>query len=117
MSVFHYHFNICFRYISLQYLNIHLAEHYEIFVHDSTLVSNFSTTSDTSGTLALNIVDISNDNGLIMIAMSDSHENYGDPKFTARTKVSEGKSIHKSEDIPFGEYAIKVYHDDDSDRL
>jgi uncharacterized protein (DUF2141 family) len=70
------------------------------------------------GDLTVVISGFGNDKGVVRIALSDTKEDYEakDQAFRGeQTKVTNDTAIWTFEKIPFGEYAIKTYHDEDSD--
>ncbi len=69
-----------------------------------------------NGNLIVRIKGISDDEGKIMIALNNSPENYraGAPFRGLAGKISNGMSEVIIENIPFGEYAIKGFHDQNS---
>ena len=74
--------------------------------------------STSTGTLTLKVVGFENNEGFLLIAVSNSRENYESSTKAfraAKAKISNLESIYSFEDLPFGEYAIKVFHDEDND--
>ena len=71
-----------------------------------------------TGTLTIIITDLENDDGEVLLALSDSRENYeSDSKayLGFNVKIETGKAECIISDLPFGEYAIKLYHDENMD--
>jgi uncharacterized protein (DUF2141 family) len=69
------------------------------------------------GTLAIVVVDLKNDDGHLSVALFDSAESYSeeDRVFrTAQSKVKGGRSELEFADVPFGTYALKIYHDENA---
>lgn len=70
------------------------------------------------GTLIVRFNNVSSDEGVVKVALCNSEENYDDhysPFFGKDIEIINGKSEIKIEDIPFGEYAVKAFHDEDKD--
>jgi uncharacterized protein (DUF2141 family) len=71
------------------------------------------------GTLTVILTDVPNDDGFVMVALSNSQEDYeaeGEPFMGERGTISQGKAEVAFKEISFGNYAIKVFHDEDADR-
>ena len=83
-----------------------------VIAQDSTNVDG------TSGDLTLILTGFENEKGEVRIALNDSEENY-DSRVEAyrgvNTKITNKQAIWVFEQLPYGEYAIKVYHDEDND--
>jgi len=63
--------------------------------------------------LTINITNISNDNGQLIIKLYNSEENFLKSSFqTINTKIINGKSKLVIENIPAGNYAIAIIHDE-----
>lgn len=73
---------------------------------------------DTTATLSILIKGLSNNEGYVRIAISNSEENFEADNFFKRTFVKiKNKTAHCTfEDIPYGTYAIKFYHDENNNR-
>lgn len=77
--------------------------------------------SETTGTLRLTIVGLHADSGHVMVALSDSAEGFrwpdgaGQPVRRVRLHIEAGeagaRAGHAFADLPFGTYAIKLFHD------
>ena len=70
------------------------------------------------GDLTVIISGFDNDEGVVKIALSDTQEDYEakDQAYRGEETIIKDKSaILTFEKIPFGEYAIKIYHDEDND--
>lgn len=64
--------------------------------------------------ITINIIGFNNDNGLIMLAMSNSKEKWNsnkDPFKSAKIKIQNKKTSTTFNEIPEGLYAVKVFHD------
>ncbi len=84
-----------------------------LFAQDSTIISV------NTGGLILDITGFKNDEGTAMIALSNSAEDYNsrkEPYIGAMQKVENQKVKWVFENLPFGIYAIKVYHDENEDK-
>ncbi|MCF8317095.1 MAG: DUF2141 domain-containing protein [Ignavibacteriales bacterium] len=70
--------------------------------------------STKSGNMVVIVSDIESDKGSIMLALYDSKENYqtGKASFSQKININNGKAQHVFAMIPYGEYAIKYYHDE-----
>ena len=70
------------------------------------------------GDLTIEISGFDNDDGMVKIALSDTQEDYESNEEVYRgeeTNISAKMAVWTFEKIPFGEYAIKIYHDQDGD--
>jgi uncharacterized protein (DUF2141 family) len=82
-------------------------------LQDSTVVDSTS-----RGDLTVIVKGLENDEGTARIALSDSEEDYtsmGKPFRPASVPIKEGIARHTFTDLPFGVYAVKVFHDEDGD--
>jgi uncharacterized protein (DUF2141 family) len=71
-----------------------------------------------TGNLTIAVTGIENEDGEVLIAVSNSRENYesNDSAFVGvNVKIDNKKAEHIFEDLPFGEYAIKLFHDENMD--
>jgi uncharacterized protein (DUF2141 family) len=60
---------------------------------------------------------MSSDDGKVIIALCNSDANYKDHKspFIGKSiSINKNNAIIEFEDLPFGEYAIKAFHDEDA---
>jgi uncharacterized protein (DUF2141 family) len=67
-----------------------------------------------TGTLAVQITGLENDDGEVLLALSNSRENYESDSEAYRgikVKIINGNAECKITELPYGEYAIKLYHD------
>jgi len=72
-----------------------------------------------SGDFFLTVVGFESDEGKAMIALFNSEEAYSEngEKFKYVTAdIKDSKAEWAIEDLPFGEYAIKLYHDENENR-
>jgi uncharacterized protein (DUF2141 family) len=71
-----------------------------------------------SGTLTIVINGLENDDGEVLLAISDSRENYESDSgayLGFKVKIENGKAERTISELPYGEYAIKLYHDENMD--
>lgn len=83
-----------------------------IYAQDSTSVAS------ETGTLVVMFKNFPNNDGLSMVALSNSQEDYeaeGDAFMVDMAEIKERKAQVSFSNLPFGEYAIKVFHDEDQD--
>ena len=77
------------------------------------------TVKDTNtGTLTIKISGLDSDTGEVLLALSNSRENYESDNEAYRgfkVKINDGNSECTISELPFGEYAIKLYHDENMD--
>ena len=89
-----------------------------LLVISNILVAQDSTktTSKNNGNLILKITGFDSDEGYVMIALCNSQENYDmqPPYIGTGAEIVEGKSQHIFENLPYGEYAIKCFHDENT---
>jgi uncharacterized protein (DUF2141 family) len=87
------------------------------------LIFSFSTLSFSSdgtkkkGKLIIKFNGMSSNNGNVKIALCNSDENYKNHKspFIGKTiPIDNNIAIIEIDDLPFGEYAIKAFHDEDA---
>jgi uncharacterized protein (DUF2141 family) len=72
-----------------------------------------------SGTLKVIVNESGNDMGVIQIALCDTREDYEqeDHAFrTATAPIRNHKTVAVFDSLPYGEYAIKVYHDENENK-
>lgn len=74
-----------------------------------------------SGDLRVLVNGFDNDEGHMLIALSNSRADYeggqGDTVFRGgMAHIADGQSSFVFENIPFGEYAIRMFHDEDNDQ-
>jgi uncharacterized protein (DUF2141 family) len=76
---------------------------------------------EAKGTLTIVLSGFNNDNGKALLVLCDSKENYDKSAGcfrSAQEKIKIGKVELTFKDIPFGYYAVKVYHDENgNDKL
>jgi len=86
-----------------------------IFIHFSLAQP---TGDNANGILTVVVTGLENENGHVPIAVSNSRENYesNDSAFIGvKVKIENKKAEYTFEELPFGEYAIKLFHDENMD--
>jgi len=71
-----------------------------------------------TGNLTIVVTRLNNDDGEVLIAVSNSRKNYesNDSAFVGvKVKIENNKAEYTFEELPFGEYAIKLFHDENMD--
>jgi uncharacterized protein (DUF2141 family) len=74
--------------------------------------------NDRNGNLRIVITGLQSDEGEVRLALCDSREEFesnGNYYLHLKLKIKEGIAEHTISDLPYGEYAIKLYHDENSD--
>lgn len=74
-------------------------------------------TKNTTGTLIVEFVGLKSNNGNVKVALANSIQNYKDHKNPFRgltISIKQNNATVIMEDIPFGEYAVKAFHDEDA---
>ena len=74
-------------------------------------------TDGKTGTLTVVVTSVKNNDGLVMVAICNSEEAYTsdeeEPSCTGRAgEIENEQSTVVFEDLPLGEYAIKLFHDE-----
>ena len=74
-----------------------------------------------SGKIILHFTGLNNDNGVVRIALFNSKETYSASEFAAdqafkkdTVKITDKQADYIFDSVPFGTYAIKVFHDEDN---
>jgi uncharacterized protein (DUF2141 family) len=75
-----------------------------------------------SGSLKLTVTGANNNKGVVRVALYNSKDSYaadkhntGDGAFKKGTaEIKNSKAEYSFSDLPFGQYAVKVYHDEDN---
>lgn len=71
------------------------------------------------GNINLEITGLGSEEGMVMIALFDCYDDYtnsGSAYKTAEVKIVDKKAIYSFKDLPFGEYAIRLFHDENSNQ-
>ncbi|MBN2708898.1 MAG: DUF2141 domain-containing protein [Calditrichaceae bacterium] len=65
--------------------------------------------------LTVKIINLENDKGQVLMALCNSEENYnddGNPYKGVSAGIQDSIAVYTFENLPFGEYAVKVIHDE-----
>jgi uncharacterized protein (DUF2141 family) len=80
-------------------------------------VTNLSFAQNT-GTLLVEMGSFRNNEGVVAVALYNSEEGFPGSEEnvvqTATARIIEGKAMVKFQNLPFGEYAISAFHDENS---
>jgi len=71
-----------------------------------------------TGSITIEVTGLENDDGEVLIAVSNSRENYesDDLAFVdAKVEIENEQAEYTFKEMPFGEYAIKLFHDENLD--
>ncbi len=71
-----------------------------------------------TGKLIIIVTGLQSDEGEVRLALCNSRREFeinGEYYLKLKLNILEGKSEHVISELPFGEYAIKLYHDENSD--
>ena len=69
------------------------------------------------GTLLIKFNGLNSEKGNVIIAVCNSSENYKDnlsPFIGKTVKIEKNSAVLEIDDLPFGEYAVKAFHDEDA---
>jgi len=81
----------------------------------STFAQESPTIENTEGKFSLTVVGFDSNEGKVMIALFNSEESYsetGENFKAVALEIKEQKCEWLIKDLPFGEYAIKLFHDE-----
>ena len=74
-----------------------------------------------AGNITVHVTDLRNDKGVVRVALFNSKDNYANDKGTATlafkkdaAPVKGAESTVSFDNIPYGEYAIKLFHDEEN---
>jgi uncharacterized protein (DUF2141 family) len=84
-----------------------------IYAQDSIAVAS------ETGTLVVMLKNLPNNEGVVMVALSNTQENYeadGASFMGEMAKIKELKAEVTFDSLLYGEYALKVFHDEDEDK-
>ncbi|WP_420400138.1 DUF2141 domain-containing protein [Flagellimonas sp.] len=71
--------------------------------------------AQSTATLKVQIQDIESDEGMLRVGLYDSAQNWLEKTFKSKSStIVNGKCEVVFEDVPYGEYAISVYHDENN---
>lgn len=83
----------------------------------ATTVSAAGAQQASVGTLVVQLTGFASEKGEVLIQLADSREDYesDDEGFrTGRVRAVAGSAGHRFEALPWGDYALKVFHDENS---
>jgi uncharacterized protein (DUF2141 family) len=73
-----------------------------------------------SGTLIIKIGSLRNDNGQVAISIHNSNDGFPGGKESMiqakSVKIKNGKAIAEFDNLPFGEYGVSAFHDENSNQ-
>lgn len=73
-----------------------------------------------TGSLTIVFSGIESDKGTVKVALANSEQNYKDhqnPFIGLTIPISNKKAITVIDELPFGEYAVKAFHDEDGNDM
>ena len=73
--------------------------------------------TEKTGNLTVVITGLENDDGKVLLAVADSRDNYeskSNPYIGLKIKIENRKAVFVVEDLPYGKYAAKVFHDENT---
>ncbi|WP_405199019.1 DUF2141 domain-containing protein [Christiangramia sp. LLG6405-1] len=68
----------------------------------------------TTHELEVTIPNVTNDNGEVLFALYKEENFMREPTFSQKSDIKDGKATVKFEDLPEGDYALVVMHDENS---
>jgi uncharacterized protein (DUF2141 family) len=75
----------------------------------------FSQTPDSSGSIIIRTVNLSSDEGCVRVALFDSEESFTiEPLMGESGEITGKVSEVIFENVPFGDYAVAVFHDENN---
>lgn len=84
-----------------------------VLVFSSLLISNAQESNDPKfGTVKVSVVNVLNDKGSVHFAFFNKENFRMQPLFAKSAIIKEGTSFVNFENVPFGEYAIICFHDE-----
>lgn len=82
------------------------------------VLSVYSSNAQQTGTMIIEVGSMRNDNGVVAVAIFSGEEGFpgseGNIIQSGTAKIKGGKASLEFSDIPFGEYAISAYHDENA---
>lgn len=88
-----------------------------IILSFSALAGEDERTNNATGTLIIGFVGFKSNEGYVKVALANSIQNYKNHKNPFRgltIGIQQNSATAIMEDIPFGEYAVKAFHDEDA---
>lgn len=73
--------------------------------------------TEKTGNLTVVITGFENNDGEVLLALADSRDNYeskNNPFIGLKIKIENRKAVFVIEDLPYGKYAAKVFHDENT---
>jgi len=74
-----------------------------------------------AGSITIHVTDLRNDKGVVRVALFNSKDNYASDKGSGSlaykkdcAPVKGAESTVSFQDVPYGDYAIKLFHDEDN---
>ena len=89
-----------------------------LFASSSLFAQDSSNVTAQEGRIVVIMTNIPENEGIAMVALSNSKENYekkGISFMEQNAEVAENRAEVIFENVPYGIYAIKVFHDEDED--
>lgn len=83
----------------------------------NSLAIDVNQTNNQKGTLIVKFLGLKSSEGNIKVALANSKSNYSDhknPYIGITAEIKNNISTAVIENIPFGEYAVKAFHDEDA---
>jgi len=87
-----------------------------ILLTSGFIISESFSQNDNSGKLVVNFVGLQSNKGKVKVALCNSSTNYDDhksPYIGRDIKIENNKAVIEFDQLPYGEYAIKAFHDED----
>lgn len=99
--------------------NLFLLFMLPLLISISLLAQEAANDDKKTGNLTVEITGFENDKGKVKITLVNSKENYSkkeNPFRKASTGIENKKAVWVFENIPFGEYAVKSFHDENDNK-
>ena len=104
---------------------LNLKDSSKVFLNVFTLFLLFGASmvygKDESGSLTVNIEGLTSNKGVVRIALFNSEQAFSSQEYGINgavkydsLEIKDRKSVWKVEKLPFGTYAIRTFHDEDS---
>jgi uncharacterized protein (DUF2141 family) len=101
------------KYRNIKLVLIMILTTISIFAQDNTKIEN------NAGKFILSVVGFESDEGKAMIALINSEESYSETGVNFKSialDIEDQKTEWNIDELPFGEYAIKLYHDENGNK-